>query len=294
MQSKQDIERLLAGAGARPKHRLGQHFLVDMNLMRFLVESAHIHTPDVVLEVGCGTGSLTEELTGRAGHVVGVEYDDALCRITEKRLSKFHNFTLINADVLESKNTIAAEVIDALQAARADCHGRLLLVANLPYNVASSVMANLITGPVTADEMLVTVQKEVADRMTASPAHEEYGPLSILMTATGNVQMLKKLPPAVFWPRPQVDSAMIRFERDPQKTEQIHDMNTFQQVIHLFMSHRRKMIKACVKFAEGDLIRVHNWSDVFQEAFVDPQNRPENLTAAKYINIANLCYEQTR
>lgn len=294
MQTKQDIERLLAGAGTKPRHRLGQHFLIDLNLMRFLVEAAHIHSPDVVLEVGCGTGSLTEELVGRAGHVVGVEFDPPLFGITKKRLAKVRHVTLIQSDVLESKNTIAHEVIEALQAACAEHTGRLLLVSNLPYNVASSVMANLITGLVVADGMVVTVQKEVADRMTAAPAHEEYGPLSILMAATGTVQMLKKLPPSVFWPRPQVDSAMVRFQRDPEKAAQIHDMNTFQQVIHLLMSHRRKMIKACVKFAEGDLMRVHNWPEVFKEAFIDPQNRPENLTAAKYINIANLCYEQTR
>lgn len=294
MQTKQDIERLLAAAGTRPKHRLGQHFLIDLNLMRFLVEAAHIHSPDVVLEVGCGTGSLTEELIRRAGHVVGVEYDPILYEITKKQTAKTPHVTLFHTDVLESKNTISHEVIRALQKALADHGGRLLLVANLPYNVASSVMANLIAGPAVADEMVVTVQKEVADRMTAVPDHDDYGPLSILMAATGTVQILKKLPPSVFWPRPQVDSAMVRFRREGKKVAQIHDMDTFRQVISLLMSHRRKMIKACVKFAEGDLARVHNWSDVFKEAFIDPQNRPENLTAAKYINIANLCYEQTR
>ena len=294
MQTKQDIERLLAGAGAKPRHRLGQNFLIDLNLMRFLVEAAGIHSADAVLEVGCGTGSLTEELAARAGRLVGVEFDPVLFRIAKKRLADADNLTLICGDALESKNTINGDVIKALQAARADCGGRLLLVANLPYSVASSVMANLITGSPAAEAMIVTVQKEVADRMTAAPAHEDYGPLSILMAATGKVQVLKKLPPSVFWPRPQVDSAIVRFDRDAKKAGQIHDMNTFQQVIHLLMSHRRKMIKACVKFAEGDLANVHHWPDVFAEAFIDHQNRPENLTPAKYINIANLCYEQTR
>ena len=294
MQTKQDIEKLLAGAGTTPNRRLGQNFLIDLNLMRFLLEAAHVHGPDVVLEVGCGTGSFTEELVAHAGHVVGVEYDPALYQITKKRLAKAGNLTLIQSDVLESKNTIAAPVLDALQAAGDGQSGHLLLAANLPYNVASSVMANLITGPLTADAMTVTVQKEVADRMTAVPDHEEYGPLSILMAATGTVRILKKLPPTVFWPRPQVDSAMIRFERDAARAAQIHDMDFFQQVIHLFMNHRRKMIKACVHFAEGDLEKVNRWPDVFEEAFVDPQLRPEELTPENYINIANLCYEQTR
>jgi 16S rRNA (adenine1518-N6/adenine1519-N6)-dimethyltransferase len=294
MQTKQDIERLLAIAGTKPKHRLGQNFLIDLNLMRFLVEAAHVHSPDVVLEVGCGTGSLTEELTSRAGYVVGVECDPILFQITQKRLAQSGNLTLLMTDVLESKNTICVPVVEALQKARGEHSGHLILAANLPYNVASSVMANLITGPLAADRMTVTVQKEVADRMAALPGHEDYGPLSILMSATGQVHFLKKLPPTVFWPRPQVESAMVRFERDPQKVAQIHNMDFFQQVIHLLMSHRRKMIKACVHFAEGDLSHVRHWPDVFAEAFVDPQHRPEDLSAADYINIANVCFEQSR
>ncbi len=294
MQTKQDIERLLAVAGAKPRHRLGQNFLIDLNLMRFLVQAANIRSQDVALEVGCGTGSLTEALLERAGHVVGAECDPVLFQIAQKQLAGFANLTLLMTDILESKNTICAPVIEALRKARKEQSGRLLLTANLPYNAASSVMANLITGPLAADAMTVTVQKEVADRMTAGPGQKDYGPLSILMSAAGQVQFLKKLPPSVFWPRPQVDSAIVRFERDPKKVEQIHNMEFFQQVVHLLMSHRRKMIKACVHFAAADLSRVRHWSDVFAKAFVDPQRRPEELAAADYINIANACFEQTR
>ena len=294
MQTKQDIEQLLAAAGTHPKHRLGQNFLIDLNLMRFLLDRAHIHSQDVVLEVGCGTGSFTEELVKEAGAVIGVEYDEDLFGILKRRLTQANNLTLINADILENKNVIQTEVIQAIREALAELPGKLLLVANLPYNVASSVMANLITGRLTADGMYVTVQKEVAQRMAAEPAHEEYGPLSILMAATGHVHILKKLPASVFWPRPQVESAIVSFIRDEKKVRQVHDMHTLRQVIHLFMSHRRKMIKACVKFAEGDLEKIRHWSDVFQEAFVDPQHRPEELTSENYINIANLCFEQIR
>jgi 16S rRNA (adenine1518-N6/adenine1519-N6)-dimethyltransferase len=197
-------------------------------------------------------------------------------------------------DVLENKNAIHQEILDAITAARNTFAGRFLLVANLPYNVGSCVMANLISGPVVADGMYVTVQKEVADRMAASPGREEYGTLSILMSATGKVHILRKLPPNAFWPRPQVESAMVCFERDREKAGQIHDMQTFREIISLFMGHRRKMLRACVKFAEGNLEHVHRWNDVFEEAVVDPHCRPEELTPKQYINIANLCYEQTR
>lgn len=294
MQTKQDIEKLLAGAGTSPNRRLGQNFLIDLNLMRLLVDAAHIQVHDVVLEVGTGTGSFTEALAERAGRVLTVEYDLVLASIARVQLKRFSNVSLFNMDVLENKNAIQQEILDAIRQAHQDCSGRLLLVANLPYNVGSGVMANLISGPVTADAMYVTVQREVADRMASQPGHPEYGTLSILMQATGRVHLFRKLPPSVFWPRPQVDSAMVSYEREESRAAEIHDMQVFKRVINLFMNHRRKMLKACVKFAEEDLACVRHWPDIFAEACVDPHSRPEELTPRQYINIANLCFEQKR
>ncbi|MBC8378302.1 MAG: ribosomal RNA small subunit methyltransferase A [Planctomycetes bacterium] len=294
MQTKQDIEKLLAGAGTTPNRRLGQNFLIDLNLMRFLVDTANISDQDVVLEVGTGTASFTQGIAEQCGHVVTVEYDDALYEIAKKQLEQFDNVTQFNRDVLENKNAIHQDVLDAVQKARQTHAGRFLLVANLPYNVGSCVMANLITGPINADGMYVTVQKEVADRMAASPNHDDYGTLSILMAATGQVRVLRKLPPTVFWPRPQVDSAMVSYERNPIKLKEIHDMQTFREVIQLFMGHRRKMLKACVKFTQNNLENIRNWNLIFDEAFVDPHKRPEEITSIQYIAIANLCYEQIR
>jgi 16S rRNA (adenine1518-N6/adenine1519-N6)-dimethyltransferase len=294
MQTKQDIERLLAGAGTQPKHRLGQNFLIDLNLMRRLIQDARLNEQDVVLEVGTGTGSFSEGIAEQCGRLVTVEYDTALFNIARTQFDKFSNITQFNMDILENKNTLQGEVLRAVQSAQDELGGRFLLVANLPYNVGSSVMANLISGPVVVDGMYVTIQREVADRMAAAPGNADYGTLSILMSATGTVHFLRKLPPSVFWPRPQVESAMVSFQRDPEKVEQIHDMKTFREVITLLMGHRRKMVKACVKFAEGNLEKVRHWADLFDEAVVDPHKRPEELTPKQYINIANLCYEQTR
>ena len=294
MQTKQDIERLLAGAGTHPKHHLGQNFLIDLNLMRLLIQAAHLNEQDVVLEVGTGTGSFTQGIAEQCGRLITVEFDTTLFNVAQTQLNTFDNITAFNMDILKNKNTIQKEVLDAMQNACNEFSGRFLLVANLPYNVGSSVMANLIAGPVVADGMFVTIQKEVADRMAAAPGHTDYGTLSILMAATGTVRLLRKLPGSVFWPRPQVDSAMVSFERDPEKVRQIHDMYTFRKVIGLFMSHRRKMLKACTKFTEGTLEKVRHWAEVFEEAVVDPHKRPEELTPQEYVNIANLCYKQTR
>ena len=292
MQTKQQIERLLTSAGVTPNKRLGQHFLIDLNLMRSLIDSAQIRAGDTVLEVGCGTGSFTEALAEASGRVIAVEYDDTLSQIAAKQLKRKNNVTIINSDILESKNTICRQVADAIEAAVSQQSGRFMLVANLPYNIAAALMANLITGPIVCDSMYVTVQKEVAERMVATAGRKDYGILSIFAAATGKAKILRKLKPSVFWPQPQVESAMLTFRRQTKKASQIHNMDFFKEIVNLFMGHRRKMLKACVKFTEGRLEKIHNWNDIFNRAVIDPQLRPEELTAENYIAIANLCYRQ--
>ena len=297
MQTKQQIEKLLESAGISPNRRLGQHFLIDLNLMNLLIETARVHRNDVVLEVGCGTGSFTSGLAGVAGQVVAVEYDDKLVEIARDQLRKMDNVQLINADILESKNRLSREVIEALEEAKGLLGGRMLLVANLPYNVAASVMANLIVsgvGSTVCDGMYVTVQKEVAEKMVAGPGSSDYGTLSILMAATGKAQILRKLGRNVFWPRPQVDSAMVSFARERKKIRQIHSIDCLKAVVSLLMGHRRKMLKSCVRFAEEELAKIRNWDDIFSRAFVESHRRPEELSADDYICIANLCEEQLR
>jgi len=287
MQTKRQIQQLLASAGVSPNKRLGQHFLVDLNLMRLLVDSANIARDDVVLEVGCGTGSLTEALVERAGRVVAVELDRTLFGIAERQLAKVENVALVNNDVLESKHVLNRAVLEALALARKEHSGRLLLVANLPYNVASPVMMNLVSGPTVADGMYITVQKEVAQRMTASPGSRDYGTLSIYLSATGDSTMARTLGPSVFWPRPQVDSAMVSFRRRREKVERIANMALFGEVVNLFMGHRRKTLLACTRLARERLGAAVDWPQIFEKCGVEPTKRPEQLSVEGYVAIAN-------
>ena len=294
MQTKQQIQQLLASAGILPDKRLGQHFLIDLNLMRLLIDGADIHDNDIVLEVGCGTGSLTQGLAEKAGKVIAVEFDRTIAKIAQRELTKEKNVEVLQTDILKSKNTISPAVTAALQSARKEFTGRILLVANLPYNVACPVMMNLVTGPLVADGMFVTVQKEVAERMTAQLHSRHYGTLSILLVATGDVKMERILRPTVFWPQPQVDSAMLSFVRKEEKAEQIRDIRILSEVMNLFMQHRRKMLRACTKFAAGRLAEIDNWSQILERCFIDSQKRPEEITPQDYISIANLCTEQLK
>jgi 16S rRNA (adenine1518-N6/adenine1519-N6)-dimethyltransferase len=287
MQTKRQIRDLLSSADVSPNKRLGQHFLIDLNLMRLLVESANIQKDDVVLEVGCGTGSMTEALAEEAGRVIAVELDRNLSEIAENQLAMSENVEIINTDILESKNTLSQTVTKALALAAKKCPGRMLLVANLPYSAASPVIMNLVTDPTTVDGMYVTVQKEVADRMTAAPGSSNYGILSIFLAATGDVKTIRTLKQAVFWPQPQVDSAMVCFIRNRAKSDRIADMELFSEILHLFMGHRRKTLLSCSKLARGRLAKIADWPEIFELCSINPKQRPETLSPEDYIAIAS-------
>jgi 16S rRNA (adenine1518-N6/adenine1519-N6)-dimethyltransferase len=289
MQTKHRIQELLASAGVRPNRKLGQHFLIDLNLMRLLVDAADIHADDVVLEVGCGTGSLTEGLVEKAGFVVAVEFDACLAGIAKEQLAQADNLCIITADVLQDKRTINRTVADAIEDARKSHTGRLLLVANLPYNAASAVVLNLITGQTTADAMFVTIQKEVAERMTAHPGTKDYGILSILLSTAGSVRHIRTLRQTVFWPQPQVDSAMISYIRDAEKLKAIKNIEMLSKVAGGFLQHRRKMLKSCCKLMTGDLGKIENWPEIFHKCGIDPESRPDQLEPGQFVALANLC-----
>jgi 16S rRNA (adenine1518-N6/adenine1519-N6)-dimethyltransferase len=259
--------------------------------MQLLIDSANIQNNDIVLEVGCGTGSLTESLSKYASKVVAVEIDKTLAKIAERQLERKENVEIINADILENKHTINQLVAEAIESVRKRCKGIILLVANLPYNVACPVIMNLITGPMTADGMYVTIQKQVAERMTAVPGSKHYGVLSIFLSAAGDIKMIRVLKPTVFWPQPQVDSAMVSFVRSNEKVSRIKDMELFGEVVNLFMGHRRKMLQSCTKFAQGKLAGIGNWPEIFERYSLDLHNRPEQISPENYIAIANLCCE---
>jgi 16S rRNA (adenine1518-N6/adenine1519-N6)-dimethyltransferase len=291
MQTKNQIRRLLEAAGIRPNKRFGQNFLIDRNLMSLLVASAGIGKDDVVLEVGCATGSLTEELAKKAGFVITVEIDRGLVEIAERQLAGFGNVQIISADVLYDKHTINADIIDEVKKARQKFGGRFLLVSNLPYSAATPLMLNLVCGPVVADAMYVTMQKEVAERMTADVGSSEYGILSIILACFGDLKVIRKMPAAVFWPMPKVESAMISFVRNRQKAERVENAETLASVVSLFMQHRRKMVKAIVKYATGDLAKVGDWQQLFEKSGIEPQSRPQAILPQNFLYLANLCWQ---
>ncbi|MBN2588895.1 MAG: ribosomal RNA small subunit methyltransferase A [Sedimentisphaerales bacterium] len=285
MQTKSQIRELLEASGIKPNKRFGQNFLIDLNLMKLLADSADIQKNDIILEAGCGTGSFTSILAEKAEKIIAVEIDSNLYKIAKEQLSQFNNVELLNVDILESKNTINERVTDLLTLAQKSSNGRILLVANLPYNVATPVMMNFITGKIKADGMYVTIQKEVADRMKALPGTSDYGGLSIIMQACGDVELLRVLKPSVFWPKPQVDSAFVKFVRNKEKIDKIPDLELFTKIVHIFLNHRRKTLHACSRLEEAKAIGADYWTDIFTSCSIDSKLRPDQITSEQYIDI---------
>ncbi len=242
VQTKHEIESILQAAGLRPRRRLGQHFLIDGNLMRKLVNSAAIDRSDTVLEVGGGTGSLSEQIAPHAGHLVVVEIDKRLAPILEERLADYSNVAVLHTDVLDNKSTIEAGVLDHLRSHPPD-GGRYKLVANLPYNVATPLLMNLLFAEPRLDTMCFTIQKEVADRLTAQAGTADFGAVSIAIQTVCRTERIAPVPTTAFWPPPKVESAMIRLTRKPHAFEQARRLRAFFDLVKLAFAHRRKTLR---------------------------------------------------
>lgn len=224
--------------------RRGQNFLVDLNLVDLLVRSALIDPADVVLEVGTGTGVVTERTSAVASRVIAAEIDQRLAQLARERLVERDNVVLVEGDALESKHRFAPGLLDALDAAlAASPRGRLLLVSNLPYCVATPVISNLLARPRPFDAAVVTVQREMAERMTAIAGTSSYNALSVWVGAQCRGEIIRVLPPSVFWPRPKVDSAIVRLDLEPERRAAIGDLGRFHEFVREIFCHRRKVLR---------------------------------------------------
>jgi len=276
-QSKSEIQSLLAAAGAEPRHRFGQNFMIDQNLVRLVADAGGIGPGDLVIEVGPGTGTLTDELLARAAavappaDVLAVEIDRDLAALTRQRLEGNPRFALIEGDALANKHTLNPDLAAAIAAARGA--GRTArLVANLPYNIASPLVIELLIAGV--ESLAFVVQKEVGDRLKGKPGTDDYGPLTVVAQLLADVEVLRKLPPAAFWPAPKIDSALVRMTRRDRLAGRAPDFSRF---VHSVFASRRKTLRKALVQADYD-------ADALVNALaLDPQRRAEELPPETFL-----------
>lgn len=243
-QTQSFIGQRLEEAGVRPAGRHGQNFLIDLNLLDLLLQTAELGPRDVVLEVGTGLGSLTGRMAELAGGVVTVEIDPRLFALASEELAGLSNVTMLQQDVLKNKNTIHPAVLEAVQNKLDALPGsQFKLVANLPYNVATPILSNLLTVRQVPVSLTATIQKELADRMVAHPGTKDYSALSIWMQSLCELEIVRELPPQVFWPRPKVSSAIIHIVPSPAKRALVGDLAFFHDFLRALFCHRRKFLR---------------------------------------------------
>lgn len=277
-------------AGLHPKTKFGQNFLVDLNLIDLIARSANIDEHDVVLEIGTGAGSLTTRMAPKAGHVVTVEIDHDLARVALQQLSVYDNVTLLQMDALKSKSQFREELIQTIQARMQNVpQSRLKLVANLPYNVATPIISNLLYFQPWPSGMVVTIQKELAERIVAKPRTKDYSALSIWIQSQCECEIVRIMPPSVFWPRPKVDSAILKIEPKQELRSRLNDASYFHATVRAIFLHRRKFLRSALISAMKDQLDRNEVDAVLAGEGLGPDARAEELTIEQMISLVEGC-----
>jgi 16S rRNA (adenine1518-N6/adenine1519-N6)-dimethyltransferase len=293
-QTQSYLRDLFARRGISPQRRLGQNFLIDLNIHDVIVDAAEVGPGDVILEVGSGTGALTSLMASRGAAVVAVDVDPAMAKLTAEAVAGLPNVRVLHQDALKNKNVMSPELLDAIRSALAEGPDRRFkVVANLPYHVATPVISNLLVHPELCPAlMVVTIQRELADRMCAEPASPAYGALSVLVQALSDVSIVRALPPTVFWPRPKVDSAVIAIRPDAARRARLGDVAWFHTLVRRVFLHRRKYIRHVLAGLWGD-----RWTKPEVDAWLESrglsgQLRAESLAVEEFVGLARALRER--
>ena len=260
----------LGELGVRPHKRLGQHFLIDADVIQRMVTAAAIRPEDNVLEIGPGLGALSELLVKQAGQLILVETDATLADRLTARFTHDEHVQMIVADFLhlDLKDTFRAQ--------------SLKVVASLPYNAATPILFRLLEHRTQFPQATVMLQREVAERITASPGTKAYGVLSVLIQLYATTKAVCSVGPRSFFPAPQVHSQVIKliFHKEPRVA--VADEGLFRQIVKAAFNQRRKTLRNALRGVGGaDL------EGAGQRADIDLQRRGETLSLAAFARLAN-------
>lgn len=255
------------------KKSLGQNFLVDSNILTKIVESAKIDNKTLVLEIGPGIGSLTEELAKKAKKVISFEIDNRLIPILKDTLSPYKNIEIINQDILKVD-------VDSVIEKQEENYEKVVLVANLPYYITTAIITHLLENTKKISSYVVMMQKEVANRLSAKVGTKDYNSLTILLNYYTNVSYLFTVPKKVFIPAPNVESAVVEIITKSKKDEEIDEKTFFNFVRNCFSQRRKTLLNNLISDFGKEKKEILIKS--CEEAGIDPKRRSETLDIAEF------------
>jgi len=268
------IRKELAEYGLFPQKRLGQHFLVDRNILAKVIRTAQVEKGDVVLEVGPGLGEMTLALAQHAKKVIAVEIDSKLAVILKQKVRDFSNVEVVKSDILK---------MDFSQFLRKERHP-IKVVANLPYQITTPLLFRFIESKEAFSTLTLMLQKEVAERMVASPGRKEYGPLSIFIQMFSDVSIRLFIKPSAFFPPPKVESAVVRMSFKEKPVVKLEAEEWFKKVVKGCFGYRRKTLMNALK--HSGLPLPQSVESRMEKIGIDPRRRPETLTIQEFVHLA--------
>lgn len=284
--SPRAVKELMSRYGVSFKKGLGQNFLIDKNILDKIIKAAELDEEDAVLEVGAGIGTLTRELARIARRVVAVEIDDRLLPILHEVLSGCPNVNLVRGDILKLDLRHLAEEYFGERPFK--------VVANLPYYISTPVLMLFLESGLHYESMVVMVQKEVAQRMTAAAGTKEYGMLSIAVQYYTCPEIVASVSANVFIPPPKVDSAIVLLKRRANPPVQVEDLQLFFKVARAAFGQRRKTILNALSALDIEGMDKDKLYAVLNKCSVDPQMRGEDLTIQQYADVANALWMESK
>ncbi len=280
------IKEVMAKAGITFRHEFGQNFLIDRTVPERIAEMCADHEDSIILEVGPGVGSLTQELALRYRAVTAVEIDSGLIPVLDETLAEYDNIRILNSDIMK------VDVVRLLEetvggALTSDTH--ISVCANLPYYITTPILMRLLECGAPFSTITIMIQKEVADRLVASPGTAEYGAITAVLAYYGIARRLFSVPHSAFLPAPKVDSTVIRIDMYPESPYRVEDKAFFFGVLHGAFEMRRKTLVNAVsaKFPQLDKSDI---AKTLIDMGLDERVRGERLSVGQFAELSNRLY----
>ncbi|WP_313468529.1 16S rRNA (adenine(1518)-N(6)/adenine(1519)-N(6))-dimethyltransferase RsmA [Carnobacterium sp.] len=274
-------KEILKKHGFSLKKSLGQNFIIDSNILTKIVETAGLDKQTNVIEVGPGIGALTEHLARASKEVIAFEIDDRLLPVLADTLSPYDNVTILHNDVLQvNLKEVVGEKLDTEEP--------LMVVANLPYYITTPIIMYFLESALRIDALVVMMQKEVAERITAAPGSKAYGSLSIAVQYYMNAEIAFIVPKTVFVPQPNVDSAIIKLTRRETPSIKVMDEGVFFEITRAAFVQRRKTLwnNLLGKYGKEEATK-EKLIEALEYAGIDPKRRGETLSLAEFGKLAD-------